>query len=181
MMHGWFAKDYPGTSTAIDEYNWGRLESINGAVTQADVLGVFGQYGLDMGSFWPTTNYSQQGPVNYSFAMYRNYDLKNDGAVFGDQALASCSTTSALTAACLPISGTTVNTAVESGQGQLSVYGAKRTKDGATTVMVINKTWGPLTSTLSLLNLATPGTVTAYQYSNASLTSITPVTTGFTV
>ncbi|HSY01159.1 MAG TPA: glycoside hydrolase family 44 protein [Acidobacteriaceae bacterium] len=191
LLHAWVngvaplgdpANNYPGTMTAIDEYNFGGLESINGAVTQADVLGVFGQYGLDMGSFWPTTNYSQQGPVNYSFAMYRNYDLKNDGAVFGDQALASCSTSAALSGACTPIDSNYQPVAgMESGQDQLSVYGALRTRDNALTVMVINKTWGPLTSSLSLLNVTTPGTVTGYQYSNASLTSIQPITTGFTV
>ncbi len=39
MMQAWVAKDYPGTKTSIDEYNFGGLESINGAVTQADVAG----------------------------------------------------------------------------------------------------------------------------------------------
>ncbi|MGC2621174.1 MAG: glycoside hydrolase family 44 protein [Acidobacteriaceae bacterium] len=172
MLETWVAKDYPGTKTAIDEYNWGGLESINGAVTQADVLGVFGQYGLDMGSFWPTTNYVNQGPGNYAFAMYRDYDLKNDGAVFGDQALASCSTTAALSTACVPIAGTTVNPAVESGQGKLAVYGALRSTDNAITVMVINKTWGPLTSSLTLTGVSSSGTASVYQYSNANLTSI---------
>jgi hypothetical protein len=192
MLHQWVngvgtngdpANNYPGTKTAIDEYNFGGLESINGAVVQADVLGVFGQYGLDMGTLWPTTNYSQQGPGNYAFAMYRNYDLKNDGtAVFGDKALASCSTTAALSAACTPIDANYQTVAgMESGQGDLSVYGALRTADNAVTVMVINKTWGTLTSTISLLSLPTPGTVTAYQYNNASLTAIVPVTTGFTL
>jgi hypothetical protein len=191
MLHAWVngvaplgdpANNYPGTLTGIDEYNWGGLESINGAVTQADVLGVFGQYGLDMGSFWPLTNYSNQGPGNYAFAMYENYDLKNDGAVFGDKALASCSTSAALSGACTPIDSNWQPVAnMETGQGQLSVYGALRSTDNAVTVMVINKTWGPLTSSLSLLNVTTPGAVTAYQYSNASLTSITPITIGFTV
>jgi hypothetical protein len=177
------SNNYPGTKVAIDEYNWGGLESINGAVVQADVLGVFGEYGLDMGTLWPTTNYNQQGPGNYAFAMYRNYDLKNDGAEFGDQALASCSTATALTVACVPISSTfVVNPAVETGQEQLSVYGGLRTKDNAVTVMVINKTWGTLNSTISLLNLATPGTVTAYQYSNSNLTAIATVSaSSFTV
>ncbi len=75
-MQKWVANDYPGTKTGIDEYNFGGLESINGAVVQADILGIFGRQGLDMGAFWPTTNYSQQGPGNYAFAMYRNYDGK---------------------------------------------------------------------------------------------------------
>jgi hypothetical protein len=191
MLHAWVngtaplgdpANNYPGTKTAIDEYNWGGLESINGAVVQADVLGVFGQYGLDMGTLWPTTNYNQQGPGNYAFAMYRNYDLKNDGAVFGNEALASCSTTAALTAACTPIDAnfqTVVN--METGQEQLSVYGALRSTDNAITVMVINKTWGTLTSTISLLNAASVGaTANVYTYSNASLTGIASSTTPVT-
>ncbi len=189
MLHAWVNgtaplgdanNNYPGTKTGIDEYNFGGLESINGAVTQADVLGVFGQYGLDLGTLWPTQAYSTQGPGNYAFAIYRDYDGKD--STFGNEALASCSTTSALSGACTPMDTNWQPVAdMETGQGQLSVYGALRTSDNAITVVVINKAYGPLTSTVSLLSLATPGTVTAYQYSNANLTAIVPVTTGFTV
>lgn len=191
MLHAWVngtaplgdpSNNYPGTKTGIDEYNYGGLESINGAVTQADVLGVFGQYGLDLGTLWPAQTYSTQGPGNYAFAMFRNYDLKNDGAIFGDVALASCSTASALAGACTPMDANWQPVKdMETGQGNLSVYGALRTSDNAVTVMVINKTFGPLTSTIDLLSLAAPGTVTAYQYSNANLGAIVPVTTGITV
>jgi hypothetical protein len=191
MLHAWVNgtaplgdpnNNYPGTMTGIDEYNWGGLESINGAVTQADVLGVFGQYGLDLATLWPTTNYNTQGPGNYAFAIYRNYDGKaTPTSMFGDKALASCSTTAALSGACVPINANYQPEAkMETGQGQLSVYGGLRTKDNAVTVVVINKTFGKLTSTLSLLNLATPGTVTAYRYSDANLTAIASVT-GVTV
>jgi hypothetical protein len=84
-----------------------------------------------------------------AFKIYRNYDGKN--SVFGDMALASSS----------------------ADQGTLSVYGALRTSDNAMTVVVINKTYGDLTSTLSLTGL--PSTVTtaqAYLYSNANLAAI---------
>ena len=62
MLQTWVANDYPGTKTAIDEYNFGGLESINGALAQADILGIFGRQDLGMGAFWPTTNYSSAGP-----------------------------------------------------------------------------------------------------------------------
>jgi hypothetical protein len=155
MMQKWVANDYPGTKTAIDEYNFGGLESINGAVVQADILGIFGRQGLNMGAFWPTTNYSQQVPGNYSFAIYRNYDGNN--STFGETYLYATSTGS---------SG--------DGEGQLSVYGGQRTSDSAITVMVINKTYGPLTSTISLANFTAAGGTTAkvYQYSNANLNAI---------
>jgi hypothetical protein len=155
MLQKWVANDYPGTKTAIDEYNFGGLESINGALVQADILGIFGRQGLGMGAFWPTTNYSQQGPGNYSFAMYRNYDGNN--STFGDTYLYATSTGS---------SG--------DGEGQLSVYGGQRTSDNAITVIVINKTYGSLTSTISLENFTAVSGTTAqvYQYSNASLNAI---------
>jgi hypothetical protein len=151
---------YPGTKIAIDEYNFGGLESINGAVTQADILGIFGREGLDLGALWPTGTNQQvdsaaQGPGNFAFAMYRNYDGSN--SAFGDTALASTSTT----------------TASADGEGQLAVYGAVRSSDGAITIMVVNKTYGDLTSTLSLENFtATSSTAQAYLYSNANLNAI---------
>ena len=149
MIKGWVASDYPGTKTSIDEYNFGGTESINGAVTQADVLGIFGKYGLDMGVFWPTSNYSTQVPGNMAFEMYRNYD--GHKSVFGDQALTSSS----------------------ANQGTLSVYAASRTSDGAVTIMVINKSYGSLTNTLSVNNLASMATsALVYQYSNANLNAI---------
>jgi hypothetical protein len=148
MMHGWVAKDYPGTMISIDEYNWGGLESINGAVTQADILGIFGTYGLDLGTLWPTQAPSTQLPGTMAFAMYRNYDGAK--STFGDMALASTS----------------------ANQAQLSVYGALRTSDGMVTVMVINKTYGDLTESISLANLTSIGPAKAYLYSNANLNAI---------
>jgi polyisoprenoid-binding protein YceI len=157
-LNKWVANDYPGTQAAIDEYNFGGLESINGAVVEADVLGIFGREGLGMGAFWPTTNYNQQIPGNYAFAMYRNYDGKD--SLFGDTYLYATSATSGSDA-----------------EGQLAVYGAQRSSDNAITVMVINKTYGPLSSTLSLENFTATGSTTAqvYQYSSANLNAVVPL------
>jgi hypothetical protein len=165
MMKSWVAKDYPGTKTAIDEYNFGGMEAINGALTQADILGIFGREGLDLGTMWPTTDPSSQIPGMMAFEIYRNYD--GNKSTFGNTALASTS----------------------ADQGVLSVYGALRSSDNAVTVVVINKSYGDLTDTLSLTGLATSTTsAKAYLYSNANLTSIvgpstvtvTPPTTGTT-
>jgi uncharacterized protein YjdB len=161
MLRKWVARDYPGTRTAIDEYNWGGLESINGALTQADVLGIFGQYGLDLGTLWgaPTTS---QVPGLMAFEIYRNYD--GHDSTFGDTALASCSGTAA--ASC----DTTGTNALQ--QNQLAVYGALRSSDNAVTVVVINKSYGALTSTLSLEGVTASGQASVYQYSNANLNAI---------
>jgi hypothetical protein len=148
MMLGWVANDYPGTKLAIDEYNWGGLESINGAVAQADILGIFGREGLDLGTFWPTTNPTSQVPGMTAFQIYRNYDGAN--STFGDTALASTS----------------------GNRGTLSVYGALRTADNMVTVVVINKTYGDLTATLSLANLTPNGAAKVFLYSSANLGGI---------
>jgi hypothetical protein len=158
MLETWVKNDYPGTKTGIDEYNFGGMESINGAVVQADILGIFGRQGLDMGALWPTQTYSTQQPGNYAFAMYRNYDGKD--STFGDTYLYATSSASGSDA-----------------EGQLAVYAAQRSSDSAVTVMVINKTYGPLTSTLSLQNsTVTSTTAQAYLYSAANLSAIAPQT-----
>ncbi|HSY35883.1 MAG TPA: glycoside hydrolase family 44 protein [Acidobacteriaceae bacterium] len=150
MMQSWVTNDYPGTKTSIDEYNFGGNESINGAVTQADILGIFGAYGLDMAELWPTTNYTAQGPGNMAFEIYRNYD--GNKSTFGNTALSSTS----------------------ANQGSISIYGAVRSSDSAITIVVINKTYGALTSTLSLANYpeVTATTAESFLYSNANLTAI---------
>jgi Glycoside hydrolase family 44 len=148
MMQQWVKNGYPGTKLAIDEYNWGGMESINGALAQADILGIFGAYGLDLGTMWPTSDPSGQIPGMMAFAMYRNYD--GNKSTFGNIALAS----------------TTAN------QGTLAVYGALRSSDNAVTIMVINKTYGDLTETLNLANVSSTGAAQAYLYSNANLAAI---------
>jgi hypothetical protein len=149
MAQAWVAKDYPGTKIAFTEYNWGGQENINGAVAQADVLGIFGSYGLDMATLWGPPDPTTQVPGLMAYEIYRNYDGSN--SKFGDVALNSSS----------------VN------QGTLSVYGALRTSDNAVTVMVINKTYGDLTATVSLANLSPSGaTAQAFLYSNANLNAI---------
>jgi hypothetical protein len=148
MMKSWVAHNYPGTKLAIDEYNWGGMESINGALAQADILGIFGAYGLDLGTMWPTSDPSGQIPGMMSFEMYRNYD--GNKSTFGDQSLSATS----------------------ANQGKLAVYAALRSSDNAVTIMVINKTYGDLTEAISLSNVKATGPAKAYLYSNANLAAI---------
>ena len=83
-----------------------------------------------------------------AFEVFRNYD--GAGAQFGDQAVTSTS----------------------ADQGKLSVYGALRSKDNMLTVVVINKTYGDLTTTLSLGNFTASGPAQSWLYSNANLQAI---------
>ena len=145
-MKQWIASNYPGTRLAITEYNWGALGDINGALAQADVLGIFGREALDLATLWSPPTSGQPGA--YAFRMYRNYDAV--GHSFGDISVSAAST----------------------GQDQLSVYAAQRSSDNALTVMVLNKATTALSSTLTIANLAMPASASVYQYSAANLTAI---------
>src|SRR6201999_1082413 len=108
-MRAWVQKYYPGTKLSISEYNWGGLESINGALAQADVLGIFGREGLDLATMWDPPASNQPGA--FAFRMFRNYD--GAGAAFG---------------------GTSVR-AVSADQSRVAVYAALRA-DGALTIIL---------------------------------------------
>ena len=150
LMKNWVANDYPGTKLAITEYNWGGQEHINGALAQADILGIFGREGLDIGTLWGAPDATTQVPGLMAFEIFRNYDGAN--STFGDQAL-SAST---------------------DDQSKLAIYSALRTSDNALTIIVINKTYGDLTSTLSLDSFTPSGEAQVYLYSNANLNAIAP-------
>jgi Glycoside hydrolase family 44 len=148
MLHKWVAADYPGTKTAIDEYNWGGQEHINGALAQADILGIFGREGLDLAALWGPPDPTTQVPGLMAYAVYRNYD--GNHSKFGDMALNS----------------------VSADQSQLAIYGALRSSDNAVTIVVINKTYGALPATISLPNLTANGAAKSFLYSNANLAAI---------
>jgi PKD repeat protein len=131
-IKGWVASYYPGLPTAITEYNWGAESHINGATTQADIFGIFGREGLDVGARWTTPDPST--PTYKAMKMYRNYDGAK--STFGD---ASVPTTSS------------------SNADNLSAFGAQRTSDNAVTVMVVSKVLSGTTPvTVNLANFS-PG------------------------
>ncbi|HEV2891403.1 MAG TPA: glycoside hydrolase family 44 protein [Frankiaceae bacterium] len=140
------AAHYPGTRTMVGEYNWGGLESVNGALAQADVLGIFGRERLDAALLWGATEPTD--PWAYAFRMYRNYD--GNGSRFGS---------------------TNVR-ATSADQSKLAVYAAQRSADGAVTVMVVNKTTTALTAPLSLAGAAYGTAAKRYAYSATNASAI---------
>jgi len=143
-LKNWVSTYYfAGTPVAITEYNWGAEPYINGATTQADILGIFGREGLDLATRWTTPDPST--PTYKAMKMYRNYDGNKSG--FGD---------------------TSVSAAV-ANPDDLSAFAAVRSADGALTVMVINKVLsGSTPVTLALNNFAGNGTSQVYQLTAAN-------------
>ncbi|MBI4671633.1 MAG: glycoside hydrolase family 44 protein [Chloroflexi bacterium] len=144
-MRAWRDAHYPGTKLAITEYNWGALDHINGALAQADVLGIFGREQLDLATLWSPPQANDPGA--FAFRMYRNYD--GAGRKFGDMSLPATS----------------------SDQAQLAIYAARRTSDIALTIMVINKN-ATATQAALTLNGVTNATAHVYRYSSANLNAI---------
>jgi hypothetical protein len=139
----WVNAYYPGTLTGITEYNWGAENHINGATAQADILGIFGREGLDMATRWATPGSTT--PTYKAMKMYRNYD--GNRSAFGDLS----------TAARTPDPDT------------VAAFAAKRSADGAMTVMVINKYLSVDTPvTITLANFAHRGTAQAWQLTAAN-------------
>lgn len=143
-LREWVNTYYPGTQIAITEYNWGAEKHINGATTQADILGIFGREGLDMAARWTTPPSSS--PTYKAIKLYRNYD--GNRSAFGD--------VSVLTTVPDP--------------DNVSAFSAQRTSDGALTIMVINKNLtDPANLTINLANFRSRGTAQAWQLTEANV------------
>ncbi len=142
-MKNWVATNYPGTKSGITEYNWGAETNINGAVAQADILGIFGREGLDLATRWTTP--ARTAPTYTAMKLYRNYD--GNKSTFGD--------TSILTTVPNP--------------DNLSAFGAVRTSDGAMTLMVINKDLNNATPIMAnITNFNAAGTAQRWQLTSAN-------------
>ncbi len=142
-LRGWVNASYPGTSIGITEYNWGAENHINGATTQADILGIFGREGLDMAARWATPAAST--PTYKAMKMYRNYD--GSKSTFGETSVA----------------------AVAPNPDAVSAFAAQRTADGAVTLMVISKQLsGSTPATINVANFSHRGTAEAWQLTSAN-------------
>jgi hypothetical protein len=142
-MHDWVDSNYPGTKIAIGEYNWGALDNINGALAQADVLGIFGREAVDLAALWDPPAFAQPGA--FAFRIYRDYD--GAGGTFGDVSVSASST----------------------DQDQLAIYAAQRSSDGALTLMIINKTNGALMTNVALSGFVPASAAQVFQYGASNL------------
>jgi hypothetical protein len=139
----WIDDNYPTTGICVSEYNF----NLNGetdpkaALVEADVLGIFGKYGVKLAAFWTTPVDDKGNPTApyRAFQLYRNYD--GMGGSFG------ATSVSAATAAT-----------------DLAVYAA--TDTGKLTVMLINK--GAAKNTSVAINGFSGSTAQVYQSVSAA-------------
>jgi hypothetical protein len=132
-----WAASYPGTKVGITEYNWGAEGHINGATTQADILGIFGREGLDLATLWTTP--AASSPTYKAIKMYRNYDGQGSG--FGETSVS----------------------AIVPNPDLVSVFAAQRSADGTLTVMAVNKDASGSAVNFRLANFTAGGPVQVWQ------------------
>ena len=70
--------NYPGTKFSITEWSSTADGDITGGLVTADVLGIFGRYGVDAATYWATPD--AKGPVGLAYWLYRG-----SGTYFGSK------------------------------------------------------------------------------------------------
>jgi mannan endo-1,4-beta-mannosidase len=71
------AQYYPDTNLTFTEYDYGGQTHWSGGIATADVLGIFGKYGVYIATYWGGGNY-----VDAAVKIYTNYDGAH--STFGD-------------------------------------------------------------------------------------------------
>jgi hypothetical protein len=146
----WIAANYPGTGMCITEYNFNLsdMDNPNAALAEADVLGIFGKYGVRLATYWTTPiDSGGKHAAAWGMQLMRNYD--GAGGHFAD-----------------------VSVGAGSSIPGVAIYGATTSAGDAVTVLLINKNDTPAMGGLAITNF-TPG-ATAHIYSfHAGDTAIT--------
>ena len=137
------ATQFPGTGVSFSEYNHGGGDDISGAVSEADVLGIFGREGVFEASLWPLLDDNRF--FHAAYRAYRNYD--GAGGAFGNTSIQ----------------------AVSSDDSRASVYASVDAGHPERVVVVaVNKTTSALAIQLKLTHPQSLGTAHVWQVTSAS-------------
>ncbi|MGA2679240.1 MAG: glycoside hydrolase family 44 protein [Sedimentisphaerales bacterium] len=144
---------YPDTNLTITEYAYGAQTHWSGGIATADVLGIFGKYGVYLASYW-----FDNGPAPYvdaAIKIYTNYD--NNKSTFGNTEVYSA----------------------DSNKVESSIYAS--VFDGYTCelhLIVINKDINnPITGTFNITSpqTFTSGNVWKFDSNDPNITATTPI------
>jgi hypothetical protein len=146
-VQSWIAKEYPGTGICVSEYNFHEGDETNAAagLVEADVLGLYGVWGVRLAAFWttPVDGSGNPRPAYRAFQMFRNYDGANGR--FLD-----------------------VSVGATSSNAKLAIYAASDSATSASklTIIIINKDTAAQTPTLGLQNFTPAGAAKVWQVVN---------------
>ncbi len=142
---------YPGTKLAITEFDYGGNNHISGGIATADVLGIYGKYGVYFSSYWGNVD----GYVSSAYKLYRNVDGAN--TTFGDTEIDA------------------TNPDIEN----TSIYASTEGAGGKAHVILINKKNTPVNIHLNLANItANKADVYGFDATNTAITKRASVNVG---
>ncbi len=149
----WIRERNPGMEFCLGEYNFGGSDNITGGLAQSDVFGVLAREGVDLAFIWN----KPEGTQELGWQLFRNYDGAKNG--FGDIFL---------------------DMPREPDNKDLSVYPAKRSKDEAITISLVNKNLnGPCELTLDVGRLK--GMMRIWRFDQNNLEKVVEVGSGKSV
>jgi hypothetical protein len=137
------AANDPGTKLDFSEWNYGGGQDISGGIATADVLGIFGRYGVHAAAWWPLNPVETYSRA--AFAVFRNYD--GHDSTFGDTSVTATTTD--------PVN-TSVYGSIDSDNPSRVVIVAVN-KNNAPTVTTLHLTGGYSTSRASVYTLTSAG------------------------
>jgi hypothetical protein len=111
-IRSWIERYDAGLELCLGEYNFGGGDNITCGLAQAEVFGILAREKVDLAFIWHTP----EGSQNLAWQLFRNYDGR--GSRFGDELLST-----------------------NCADDDLAVFAARR-KDGAVTIVVVNKNLG---------------------------------------
>ncbi|MEZ4311353.1 MAG: glycoside hydrolase family 44 protein [Polyangiaceae bacterium] len=76
-MRDWVSQSYPGTKLAVSEFDFYHHGESVGAVTYAEVLGLFAREGVHVATAWSPPGVDE--PAFAAYRLYRNYDGQGSG------------------------------------------------------------------------------------------------------
>jgi hypothetical protein len=88
---------YPGTKISFTEYSFGGESDISGGIAQADVLGIYGKFGVYLGCVWILHGTPPPVYTAAAFNLYLDYDGR--GGKFGATAISETDTDTVNTSA----------------------------------------------------------------------------------
>jgi hypothetical protein len=148
----WIATAYPGTGICVTEYNFHLYDQTNpdAALAEADVLGLFGAFGVRMANYWttPTDDKDNPLPAYYGLKIFRNFDGAGNG--FGDVSVGAATTLD-----------------------KVAVYAATDDQSTKVTLIVINKGAAQQSGNLLLKSFQPGAAAKVFQYQSAAGATLT--------
>jgi hypothetical protein len=138
----------PGTKLSISEYSYGGCNDYSGGIAHADVLGIFGKYGIYNANYWNECG-TNTAYVSAAFKIFNNYN--GSGSTFGNTNVSAAMSDKVNSSVYASIDDNDENTLhiIAINKSAQTLNGTFNISSGAT--YTVGKAWGfdPTSATIS--------------------------------